>query len=42
MERCRVQVLDAKPTVAPYSEETFRRFWEGHEFAPFPLSGTET
>jgi para-nitrobenzyl esterase len=32
-----VQVLDAEPAVAPYPEETSRRLWEGHEWAPLPL-----
>ncbi|MBD0424926.1 carboxylesterase family protein [Streptomyces sp. TRM S81-3] len=34
-----VQVLDAEPVVVPYPEETSRRLWEGHEFAPLPLLG---
>ncbi|MER7057566.1 carboxylesterase family protein [Streptomyces sp. NPDC000351] len=40
-ERRLVQVLDAEPVVAPYPGEASRRLWEGYEFAPLPLVGTE-
>ncbi|MFI6037716.1 carboxylesterase/lipase family protein [Streptomyces sp. NPDC051315] len=32
-----VQVLDARPEVRPYPEETARRLWDGHDFPPLPL-----
>ncbi|MHC3469150.1 carboxylesterase/lipase family protein [Streptomyces sp. 7R007] len=32
-----VQVLDARPEVRAYPEETSRRLWEGHDFAELPL-----
>jgi para-nitrobenzyl esterase len=34
-----VQLLDTEPAVAAYPEETARRLWEGHTFAPLPLLG---
>ncbi|MET7455808.1 carboxylesterase family protein [Streptomyces sp. NPDC005574] len=37
-ERHLVQLLDAEPTVAAYPEETSRRLWEHHTFAPLPLT----
>ncbi|WP_406192588.1 carboxylesterase family protein [Streptomyces sp. NBC_01017] len=32
------QLLDAAPAVAPYPEETSRRLWEHHTFAPLTLA----
>ncbi|MFC8414379.1 carboxylesterase/lipase family protein [Streptomyces coelicoflavus] len=40
-DRRLVQVLDAEPKVAPYPQETSRRLWDGHEFAPLPLVGPQ-
>ncbi|MFJ4619975.1 carboxylesterase/lipase family protein [Streptomyces sp. NPDC088812] len=39
-ERRLVQVLDARPEVRPYPEETSRRLWEDHDFPPLPLLGS--